>query len=72
MNAKNDKPAFNQNAYIEDYKREHYERLALLLPKGMKEKIKSRAARKGLSMNGYIMNLIERDMNAANEPMMNE
>lgn len=40
----------------------HYDRITLITDKGNKDKIKSKADSKGLSLNSYILSLIEKDM----------
>ncbi len=44
------------------YDATHYEYASLKLKKGEKEKIKAYAASKGLSLNAYINDLIQKDM----------
>ncbi len=58
---------FNQQKYINQYNSKHYEQLILRLPKGKKELIKQHAQNKGMSVNGYIVWLIDNDMNKAEE-----
>lgn len=54
---------FNQYEYINQYKREKYERMELLVPKGKKAAIKEHAKAKGYkSVNEYINTLINEDM----------
>ena len=38
-----------------------YDQIKLIVPKGEREKIKAIAASKGLSLNAYIIKLIEQD-----------
>lgn len=49
-----------------DYKNEwaaqNYDRINLTVPRGRKEAIQERAARKNLSVNAYINQLIDQDM----------
>ncbi len=40
---------------------EHYERIHLAVPKGMKDIIKNLASDRGLSVNAYLQNLIRKD-----------
>ena len=40
---------------------ENYDRIALVVPKGVKEEIKTRADKRGESVNGYINRLIHED-----------
>ncbi len=44
--------------YVNDYKRDNYDRINLLVPKGEKAKIKARAEAKGKSLNQYIVEKI--------------
>lgn len=44
------------------YNQKAYDRIALVVKKGQKEKIQDHAKNLGLSLNGYINNLIEKDM----------
>lgn len=39
-----------------------YDQIKLLVPKGKREKIKAAAAANGLSLNAYIISLIEADI----------
>lgn len=51
--------AFDQQKYINDFKKEKYDNLSVNLPKGYKEKFKAIAAKEGLSMAGYIKRLVD-------------
>lgn len=53
---------FNQIEYINNYIKKKYDRINLLIPAGNKEIIKSRAAKKGKSVNQYLNDLIEDDL----------
>ncbi len=53
---------FNQIAYQNDYIKEKYDRINLIVPKGRKEAIKQKAAAAGKSVNEYINSLINNDM----------
>lgn len=44
------------------YNLKAYDRIGLMLPKGMKEQCKAVAEAKGMSLNGYITKLIEEDI----------
>lgn len=50
------------NESINKYKRKAYDRIALEVKKGQKEKIRAHAESKGLSLQGYIKKLISEDM----------
>lgn len=58
---------FNQKEYINQYNAEHYEQLIIRITKGKKAEIKQRAERKGLSLNAYINQLIDNDIEKAGE-----
>ena len=55
------KPKFNKTEYDNRYQREHYDRINLIVPKGLKEEIKKAAESKGMNMSRYIISLIEND-----------
>lgn len=42
------------NDYVNQHKRENYDQLHTLLPKGTKDKVKAYGSRIGLSVNGFI------------------
>lgn len=44
------------------YKAKTYDRVELQIKKGMKDIYKAQAEKRGLSLNAYIVNLIEKDM----------
>lgn len=46
--------AMNRTEYKNNFGREHYERINLAVPKGMKDIIKALASDKGMSVNAYI------------------
>ena len=52
----------NRYDYINQHKREHYDRIELNVPKGYKEKIKAAAASHNMSVNEYVFMLITTDM----------
>jgi DNA-binding transcriptional regulator YiaG len=49
---------FDQTIYKNNYNKENYDRTTLMLPKGGKEKLKKKAASQGMSVNEYVINLI--------------
>lgn len=59
MKGENMNKEFNQTEYVNDFIRKKYDRINLLIPAGNKEIIKSRAAKKGKSVNQYLNDLIE-------------
>ena len=56
-----DKP-FNQVAYMNEYNRNNYDRVNLTMPKGKKAIVKERAAGLKKSVNEYINDLINADL----------
>jgi hypothetical protein len=52
----------NRNEYTNLYKKEHYDRINVLFPKGMKDKIKEVATLMDASVSEYIMMLIDEDL----------
>lgn len=44
------------------YNKKTYDDLKIRVPKGMRETYKQQADRKGMSLNTYIVSLIEKDM----------
>lgn len=59
-----------QNRANRKYKEKTYDRLELQLKKGMKEVYRAQAAAHGLSLNAYIISLLEKD--ALPEPALSE
>lgn len=57
------KPAFNQISYMNEYNRNNYDRVNLTMPKGKKAIVKERAAALKKSVNEYINDLINEDLN---------
>jgi predicted DNA binding CopG/RHH family protein len=62
MKGENMNKEFNQTEYVNDFIRKKYDRINLLIPAGNKEIIKSRAVKKGKSVNQYLNDLIEDDL----------
>lgn len=62
MKGENMNKEFNQTEYVNDFIRKKYDRINLLIPAGNKEIIKSRATKKGKSVNQYLNDLIEDDL----------
>ena len=50
---------FNQIKYQQEYNKTHYDTLAVMIPKGMKSKIKDYAKSEGLSVAKYVVKAIE-------------
>ncbi|MBQ3161566.1 MAG: antitoxin [Oscillospiraceae bacterium] len=55
----NDNPTYRA---IEKYKKKTYDRIELLVYKGEKQKIKEYAERKGKTVNGFITELIRKEI----------
>lgn len=51
----------DKTSYKNKHKAEHYDRIELTVPKGMKDIIKTMATDKGLSVNAYIQDLVRKD-----------
>lgn len=51
----------DRTEYKQQFYAEHYERIHLAVPKGMKDIIKNLASDKGLSVNAYLQDLIRKD-----------
>ena len=47
--------------YKNKFNEEHYDRIHLAVPKGMKEVFKTLASEKGMSLNAYIIDLMHQD-----------
>lgn len=57
------RPKTKTNAQVRnDYAKKAYDQLRVVVKKGQREVIKQHAASKGLSLNGYINQLIDDDM----------
>ena len=53
----------NKNTkYKNEFIQNNYDRINLTVPKGVKEKMKSKADSLGLSVNSYILSLVARDI----------
>ncbi len=44
------------------YRTKAYDRIEITIPKGEKETYKAQAEKRGMSLNAYIISLIEKDM----------
>lgn len=49
----------NRNGYINDYKREHYDVIRALVPKGKRDEIKACASAEGLTVSQAIVCALE-------------
>lgn len=54
--------SFDQFKYQNEYNKEKYDRLTLVMPKGKKDKVKQHADELNKSMNSYINDVIDKDM----------
>ena len=54
---------FNQTKYINEFMKEKYDRIGLMIPKGQKEIIKAYAKSKNMSVNEFINSLIRAELN---------
>lgn len=54
-------------AAVQKYKQKAYDRILLLLPKGQREEVKEMAAKRGLSVNKFLLQLIEEYKESADE-----
>ena len=52
----------DRNKYTNEYKKEHYDRMTILLPKGMKNKIEEASKSMGASISEYIALLVSEDL----------
>ena len=52
--------AFDQQTYVDEYKREHYDIIRATVPKGKRDEIKQAATLKGLSVSQFIVEALER------------
>ena len=57
---KNPDTVAKNTAYRNEYTKQHYDRLTLLLPKGAKKVIREAAKSKGDTISSYIVNALER------------
>ena len=51
-----------QQKAVGKYEKENYDKVLLRLQKGSRDKIKAHAQQKGMSLNAYIVDLIEKDL----------
>lgn len=56
------KTVFDSVKYKNDFQRDHYDRIALNVPKGQKEIIKAYASSVGKSVNTFIWECIQKGM----------
>ena len=63
---------FNQSKYINDFVKQNYDRLNIQVPKGKKAVIEVHWKAKGYkSLNAYINDLIDKDMERTGEKCIN-
>lgn len=51
--------SFDQNKYVNQYKRENYDRLSVNIPKGKKAVLQKEAADRGISVTALIVEALE-------------
>ena len=51
----------NKSNYKQQFYDDHYERIHLAVPKGMKQVIRDLASDKGMSINAYLQDLVRKD-----------
>lgn len=51
--------AFDQNKYISDFKKDNYDQMAFLVPKGKRKVIKDFANKQGLSISQLVIRALE-------------
>ena len=54
---------FDSVKYKNDFNKQNYDRIAIMVPKGKKEEIKAAAKARGKSMNEFIVTALEVYMN---------
>lgn len=52
---------FDKKTYDAQYKRDNFDHITFYAPKGTKDKLKKRAAEKGMKVSEYLRELIEKD-----------
>ena len=57
-----EKNKFNKVAYNNEFNKNNYDRVGLLMPKGKKEVVKNYAKKKGESVNAFINRAIDETM----------
>ena len=70
-NARGDNMAYSKssNKAVQQYIKKAYDQVSLRVPKGQREKIQEHAEREGKSLNSYILQLIEKDMEKSGHPL---
>lgn len=53
---------FNHAEYTKKFVKEHYETITIRLEKGKRELVKQQAESLGMSVNAYILSLINKDL----------
>lgn len=51
----------NRTQYKNQHRQEHYDRIELAVPKGMKKLIQTLASEKNMSINAYLQDLVRQD-----------
>jgi len=70
-NTRGDNMAYSKssNKAVQQYIKKAYDQVSLRVPKGQREKIQEHAEREGKSLNSYILQLIEKDMEKSGHPL---
>lgn len=58
----NNEEKFDPVKYRNSFNKEKYDRVNIMLPKGQKEVVKAYAGERGLSLNAFIIGLINKEM----------
>lgn len=53
--------AFNEKEYIKQYKREHYSKLSVDLPKEVKQELIEICSKKGITIKKFILDAIKKE-----------
>ena len=57
-----DKPKFDKNKYVQEYHKQNYDRLEIILPKGKKATIKNVAKMSNESVNSLVNRAIDEEL----------
>lgn len=60
--AKKKKASAEQIAHQNDYNKQKYDRLSIMLPKGTRDKYKAYAQSRGMSLNALVVYLLDKDI----------
>ena len=59
MKDNDNKKKFNQISYQNQYNKTKYDRIVLMVKKGKKDELKERAKKQGISLNSYLLQIID-------------